>query len=85
MSRHEALSQLSAPTVAILLERGLLESWPLELTRRGRLFLNRAPDTNIWRNALIGVEKLGIRERVAFSEIPTAPVRKRIPWPPIPT
>lgn len=54
------LNGLSAPVVAMLMERGVLDGYPLEATRMGLSVIHGAPHSNIWRRALLGDED-GIR------------------------
>lgn len=35
-SLRKALDKLPAPVVAVMINEGWLESWPLEITRKGR-------------------------------------------------
>ena len=49
----EVLECLPAPVLAVLITKGLVDEWPIEITRRGRAY-TRAPDVNVWRLAIQG-------------------------------
>lgn len=54
MRRMPELERICAPAVAMMIERRLLDAWPLEITKRGRAYLRSAPAQNVWRRALLG-------------------------------
>ena len=43
---------MSAPAIALLLDHGLIDQWPFEVTARGRAFIRSAPSENIYFRAL---------------------------------
>lgn len=48
------LNALSAPAVALLIDHGLLDGFPLEATQQGLRFVHSAPELNVYRRALLG-------------------------------
>jgi hypothetical protein len=52
--RRYDLDGLSAPTIAQLIDWRLIDTWPLEVMRRGRAFIRSAPAENVYRRALLG-------------------------------
>jgi hypothetical protein len=45
---------MSPVTVALLLERRLIDTWPFEYTDRGRVVIRSFPHQNVYRRALCG-------------------------------
>lgn len=52
--RRYELDGLSAPALALLIERHFVDQWPLEVTAGGRRFIQQAPEQNVYRRALLG-------------------------------
>lgn len=67
-SASEHFERMSAPVIAILIERRLIDGWPLEITIRGRAILRSAQEQNIYFRALAFGDGSGI-------EMGTAPGR----------
>ena len=54
--RHKMFDAMSPVTVALLLDRRLIDQWPFEYTKRAWAFLRSAPGENVYRRALLGDE-----------------------------
>lgn len=52
--RCKQFEAMSAPVIALLLDRRLLDSWPFELTKRGWAMARGAPAENVWGRSLRG-------------------------------
>lgn len=62
------LNGLSAPVVAMLIDHGVLDGYPLEATRMGLSVIHGAAHSNIWRRALLGDED-GIAAHLQASQV----------------
>jgi len=51
------LHLVCAPVLAMLLNRGLVAEWPLEVTAKGRRLLAQAPSSNVHSRALRGDDR----------------------------
>jgi hypothetical protein len=56
-ARNKMFEAMSPVTVALLIERRLLDAYPFETTRRGRVVLRSFPQENVYRLALLGDDR----------------------------